>query len=61
MATQVAAILLLMLGEKFLGSFAVLGKVTLWLTVVLALGSGLDYFLRFYRKVANALPSGSEA
>jgi CDP-diacylglycerol--glycerol-3-phosphate 3-phosphatidyltransferase len=61
MATQVAAILMLILGEKFLGPFAVLGKVTLWVTVVLALGSGLDYFLRFYRKVANALPSGSEA
>jgi len=35
--------------------------VTLWLTVILALGSGLDYFLKFYRKVANELPSGSRA
>jgi phosphatidylglycerophosphate synthase len=61
MATQVVAILLLILGEKFLGPFAVLGKVTLWLTVFLALGSGLDYFLKFYRKVANELPSGSRA
>jgi CDP-diacylglycerol---glycerol-3-phosphate 3-phosphatidyltransferase len=61
MATQVAAILLLILGEKFLGPFAVLGKVTLWLTVILALGSGLDYFFKFYRKVANEFPSGSRA
>lgn len=61
MATQVAAILLLILGEKFLGRIAVLGTVALWLTVILALVSGLDYFWRFYRNVASGLPTGTGA
>jgi CDP-diacylglycerol--glycerol-3-phosphate 3-phosphatidyltransferase len=59
MATQVAAILFLILGEKFLGPVAILGKVTLWITVLLALASGMDYFFRFYRRVAGPLPSES--
>lgn len=57
MTTQVVAILLLILGKRFLGSFYILGRIALWLTVILALVSGLDYFLRFYRKVATELPS----
>lgn len=61
MATQVVAILLLILGEKFMGRLAVLGPVALWLTVVLALFSGLDYFFRFYKKVSGELPSGSQS
>ena len=54
MATQVAAILLLILGEKFLGGWAALATAALWLTVVLALASGLDYFLRFTKRVASS-------
>lgn len=61
MTTQVVAILLLILGRKFLGSFAVLGQIALWVTVILALVSGIDYFLRFYKKVVVELPSGSRA
>jgi CDP-diacylglycerol--glycerol-3-phosphate 3-phosphatidyltransferase len=53
MASQVVAILLLILGEKFLGAWFVLGRVALWVTVVLALASGLDYFLRFYKRVSQ--------
>ncbi len=60
MASQVVAILLLILGEKFLGAWFALGHVALWLTVVLALASGLDYFLRFYKKVSQ-LSTESEA
>lgn len=60
MASQVVAILLLILGENFLGAWFVLGRVALWLTVVLALASGLDYFLRFYKKVSR-LSTESEA
>ncbi len=56
MATQVVAILLLILGEKFMGPLAVLGPVALWLTVILALLSGVDYFFRFYKKVSGDLP-----
>ncbi|HEY7698978.1 MAG TPA: CDP-diacylglycerol--glycerol-3-phosphate 3-phosphatidyltransferase [Vicinamibacteria bacterium] len=61
MATQVVAILLLILGPKFLGGLSMLGRAALWLTVVLALASALDYFLRFYRKVASGLPSQSQS
>ncbi|HSF15586.1 MAG TPA: CDP-diacylglycerol--glycerol-3-phosphate 3-phosphatidyltransferase [Vicinamibacteria bacterium] len=61
MATQVAAILLLILGRKFLGPLAVLAPAALWITVGLALASGVDYFLRFYRKVSGELPNGSQA
>ena len=62
MATQVAAILLLILGEKFLGRLSVLGPAMLWVTVALAIASGLDYFLRFYKKVSgDQVPSESGA
>ena len=61
MATQVAAILLLILGRKFLGPLAVLAPVVLWTTVGLALASGVDYFLKFYKKVSGGLPTGSQA
>jgi phosphatidylglycerophosphate synthase len=54
-------ILLLILGQRFLGPFYVLGKIALWITVALALISGADYFLKFYKKVARQLPSGSRA
>jgi CDP-diacylglycerol--glycerol-3-phosphate 3-phosphatidyltransferase len=59
MLTQVVAILLLILGKKFLGPFYVLGKAALWVTVGLALISGVEYFLRFYKK-AKAFPSIQE-
>ena len=62
MATQVAAILLLILGHKSIGPLAALGPLMLWLTTLLALVSGLDYFLRFYRKVASSdEPAQSQA
>jgi len=51
MATQVAAILLLILGARFLGQLSILAPIALWITVVLAILSGLDYFFRFYRRV----------
>ena len=61
MLTQVVTILLLILGQRFLGPFYVLGKIALWITVALALISGADYFLKFYKKVARQLPSRSRA
>lgn len=61
MSTQVVAIMLLILGKKFLGPFYILGKIALWVTVTLALVSGVDYFLKFYKKVERELPSGSRA
>jgi CDP-diacylglycerol--glycerol-3-phosphate 3-phosphatidyltransferase len=61
MATQVAAIMLLILGRKFLGPFFILGTLTLWLAVFLTVVSGLDYFLKFYKKVTGELPDESGA
>jgi CDP-diacylglycerol--glycerol-3-phosphate 3-phosphatidyltransferase len=61
MSTQVISILLLILGQKLLGPFHVLGNIALWVTMILALVSGLDYFLKFYKKVVRGLPTGTHA
>ncbi|HUR94507.1 MAG TPA: CDP-diacylglycerol--glycerol-3-phosphate 3-phosphatidyltransferase, partial [Gemmatimonadales bacterium] len=47
MISQVVAILLLILGRDHLHQFFVLGKVALWVAVLTAVGSGVDYYLRF--------------
>ena len=47
MASQVVAILLLILGRDYLSGFVVLGQVALWLVVGTALASGLDYYRRY--------------
>jgi CDP-diacylglycerol--glycerol-3-phosphate 3-phosphatidyltransferase len=47
MASQVVAILLLILGRDHLHQFFVLGRVALWVAVVTAVGSGVDYYRRF--------------
>lgn len=55
MVSQVVAIFLLLLGR----SYPVLrtpGLVALWLVVVLALVSGVDYFQRFWREAFRASP-----
>lgn len=44
--TQVIAIALLILGYE-LGEFMFVGKIGLWIVVIFALGSGIDYFLKF--------------
>lgn len=50
MISQVVAISILILGYE-LGEFIFLGKVALWAVVVTALGSMIDYFLKFWRLV----------
>ncbi len=47
MAAQVVAILLLILGRDHLQQFFVLGQVALWVVMLAALASGLDYYRRF--------------
>lgn len=47
MASQVVAILALILGREHLAEFFVLGKIALWVAVVTAVGSALDYYRRF--------------
>ena len=47
MASQVVAILLLILGRDHLQGFFVLGKIALWVAVIAAVISGMDYYRRF--------------
>ena len=47
MASQVVAILLLILGRDHLRGFFILGQVALWVVVTTALASAIDYYRRF--------------
>ena len=47
MASQVTAILLLILGQHHLQQFFVIGTVALWVAVITAVVSGIDYYRRF--------------
>jgi CDP-diacylglycerol--glycerol-3-phosphate 3-phosphatidyltransferase len=47
MASQVIAILLLILGYDHLQQFFILGKIALWVALITAVASGLDYYRRF--------------
>ena len=53
MASQVVAILLLILGRDHLQGFFVLGQIALWVVVVAAVVSGLDYYRRFNAVLAG--------
>jgi CDP-diacylglycerol--glycerol-3-phosphate 3-phosphatidyltransferase len=50
MVSQVVAISLLILGYE-LGQFRIVGTIALWVVMVFALASGVDYFVRFARAV----------
>jgi len=56
MSLETGTISILILGEKILGQFYILAKVGLWLTVIAALVSAAEYYLRHGPKV---LSSGS--
>jgi CDP-diacylglycerol---glycerol-3-phosphate 3-phosphatidyltransferase len=47
MVSQVVAILLLILGYDHLQRFFVLGRIALWVAVITAVVSGIDYYRRF--------------
>ncbi len=47
MVSQVIAILLLILGSDHLQQFFILGKIALWVAVITAVASALDYYRRF--------------
>ena len=49
--TQVVAIVLLILGRRYLGKWDLAGDVAIWAVVVLAIFSAADYFLRFSRRL----------
>ncbi|MDX1582387.1 MAG: CDP-diacylglycerol--glycerol-3-phosphate 3-phosphatidyltransferase [Thermoanaerobaculia bacterium] len=46
--SQVIAISLLILGHE-LGEFIFIGNVALWIVVIFAIFSGIDYFLKFWK------------
>ncbi len=56
MITQVIAISLLIVGYE-LGEFRFIGEVGLWLVMLFALGSGIDYFIKFSRAVLGPTSS----
>jgi CDP-diacylglycerol--glycerol-3-phosphate 3-phosphatidyltransferase len=47
MVSQVVAILLLILGRDHLQQFFILGRVALWVAVLTAVASAIDYYRRF--------------
>jgi len=53
--SQVVAISLLILGHE-LGEFIFIGKVALWIVVIFAIGSALDYFVRFFEALLAPAP-----
>lgn len=55
MVAQVVAILLLLLGRRF-EILQLPGLAALWLVVVLAIVSGIDYFVMFWREVYRPGP-----
>ena len=62
MVSQVVAILLLILGHDYLPQFAFLGRIALWIAVLTALASALDYYRRFngvlgVQKVQDVAPA----
>jgi len=59
--TQIIAIVLLILGNRYLGKWDLAGDLALWAVVVLAIFSAADYFMKFSRRlgVIGAPTSGS--
>lgn len=57
MVSQVVAILLLILGHHHLQDFFILGKVALWVAVVAAVASGIDYYRRFSHVLYGSRPA----
>jgi hypothetical protein len=55
MASQVTAILLLILGGEHLPQFVLLGKIALLVAMVTAVVSAIDYYRRF-NHVLSTLP-----
>jgi CDP-diacylglycerol---glycerol-3-phosphate 3-phosphatidyltransferase len=49
--SQVVAVVLLIIGRKYLGPYFFLGQFALWAVVILAVLSAADYFLKFSRKL----------
>jgi CDP-diacylglycerol---glycerol-3-phosphate 3-phosphatidyltransferase len=59
MVSQVVAILLLILApvDEQLSAFVLLGRMALWVAVLTAVASGIDYYLRFNHVLGRVAPS----
>ena len=53
MVSQVTAILLLILGDH-IPEFAALGRIVLWIAMITAVWSAVDYYQRFNTVIAQA-------
>ncbi len=51
MVFQVAAVCLILAGARFQGPFVLLGRIALWLVLVVAIWSMIHYFIRFWKKI----------
>ena len=49
--SQVVAIVLLILGYRYLGRWSLAGDLAIWVVVLLAFLSGADYFMKFSRRL----------
>ncbi len=61
MVAEVVAILALILGQDHLQQFFVLGTIALWMAMLTAVVSGLDYYRRFSHVLAQGAKSESPA
>jgi CDP-diacylglycerol--glycerol-3-phosphate 3-phosphatidyltransferase len=57
MVSQVVAILLLILGREHLRQFFVLGRIALWVAVLTAVVSAVDYYRRFSHVISGREPA----
>ena len=55
MTSQVIAILALILGHDHLQRFFIVGKIALWVAVVTAVASGVDYYRKFNHVLAHTV------
>jgi CDP-diacylglycerol--glycerol-3-phosphate 3-phosphatidyltransferase len=54
MASQVTAVLLLILASEDVPIFLILGRIALWVAVLTAVASGVDYYRRFNHVLTGA-------
>lgn len=56
MNSETITVLLLILGEKYLGRFYILSQIGLWVVVVSAIISAIEYYLKYGPKVLSENP-----
>jgi len=54
MGTETVTISLLILGQRILGGFYIISQIGLWLVVGVALLSGVEYYVKYWRQLFSA-------